>query len=87
MQNIMVTASWDRTLKYWDGRSPNPVHTLQLTERAYALDVTFPLMVVGTADRNIMIYNLNNPTVPFKVFSILFDLIHSQACNLIRLKY
>jgi len=31
------------------------------------MDVLFPLMVVGTAEKHIHVYNLQNPTIPFKV--------------------
>ena len=31
------------------------------------MDVTYPLMVVGTAERHIQVFNLQNPTTPFKV--------------------
>lgn len=44
-----------------------PVATVQLPERCYAMDVVYPLMVVGTAERHMQIYNLTNPTVPYKV--------------------
>ncbi len=53
--NMLVTGSWDKTLKYWDLRSPNPVHTQNLPERVYAMDVVNKLLVVGTADRNIQV--------------------------------
>lgn len=43
-----------------------------LSERVYSMDVVFPLLVVGTAERNILIYNLSNPTVPYKVSWIGF---------------
>jgi mRNA export factor len=66
--NIVVTGSWDKTVKYWDLRSPQPVGTVQLPERCYALDANGPLMVVGTAEKNVCIFDLNNPTVIFKVF-------------------
>jgi mRNA export factor len=56
-----------RLIQYWDMRTPNPVSTVQLPERCYTLDVSYPLMVVGTAERNILIFNLTNPTTPFKV--------------------
>eukprot|EP00955_Chlamydomonas_euryale_P100444 365285-Chlamydomonas_euryale.AAC.1 len=35
----------------------------QLTERVYAMDVSYPLAVVATADRNLHIYNLTQPQV------------------------
>ncbi|RWR93052.1 protein RAE1 [Cinnamomum micranthum f. kanehirae] len=64
--NLLVTGSWDKTLRYWDTRQPNPVHIQQLPERCYALAVRYPLMVVGTADRNLVVFNLQNPQTEFK---------------------
>ncbi|KAI0087307.1 Poly(A)+ RNA export protein [Irpex rosettiformis] len=63
---ILATGSWDKTIKYWDLRSSTPVSTVQLPERCYTMDVTYPLMVVGTAERHIQIFNLTNPTQVFK---------------------
>jgi mRNA export factor len=64
---MLVTASWDKTLKYWDLRSQNPVAQLSLPERCYSLDVQHPLLVVATAERHVCIVNLNTPTQIFKV--------------------
>ncbi|KAM0952921.1 putative transcription factor WD40-like family [Dioscorea sansibarensis] len=64
--NLLVTGSWDKTLRYWDTRQAQPVHTQQLPERCYALTVRYPLMVVGTADRNLIVFNLQNPQTEFK---------------------
>jgi mRNA export factor len=68
---MCVTTSWDRTMKFWSlpntpvggmgvgGAAPAaPVATMQLPERAYAMDCKYPLLVVGCADRKIVIYNL-----------------------------
>ncbi|KAM0747343.1 Poly(A)+ RNA export protein [Meredithblackwellia eburnea MCA 4105] len=63
---VAVTAGWDKMLKYWDLRTSNPVAQVQLPERCYTLDVAGSLMVLGTADRHVQIYNLSNPTTPFK---------------------
>ncbi len=72
MNNILVTGSWDKTIKYWDLRAPTPVHSLSLPERVYSLDVKGPLMVVGMAERHIQIFNLNNPSAAFKVIFFYF---------------
>jgi mRNA export factor len=64
--NILATGSWDKTLKYWDLRSPQPVGTVQLNERCYSMDTKGDLLVAATADRHIMIFNLSNPTTIFK---------------------
>ncbi|KAL6177742.1 hypothetical protein ACLB2K_049265 [Fragaria x ananassa] len=71
-------ASWDKTLKYWDLRQPNPVHTQLLPERCYALTVKYPLMVVGTADRNLIMFNLHNPQTEFK--RIISPLKYQTRC-------
>ena len=56
--NMLVTGGWDRTLRYWDLRSPNAVHVHQLPEKCYALSLNFPLLVVGTAERHIEVSGL-----------------------------
>jgi len=35
--------------------------------------VQYPVLVVGTAERHIQIFNLNNPTSPYKVFNFCPD--------------
>jgi len=64
--NLLVTGSWDKTLRYWDLRSPNPVHSQPLPDKVYAMSCTHPLLVVGTADRNILVFNLQNPQQVYK---------------------
>jgi len=59
--NCIVTSSWDKTVKYWDGKSSTPRAVLQLPERAYCMDIRYPLMVVATADRKLVVVNLTNP--------------------------
>ncbi|XP_057247102.1 protein RAE1 isoform X2 [Beta vulgaris subsp. vulgaris] len=76
--SLLVTGSWDKTLRYWDTRQPNPVHTQQLPERCYALTVRHPLMVVGTADRNLIVFNLQNPQTEFK--RIMSPLKYQTRC-------
>ncbi|GJR10440.1 RAE1-like protein isoform X2 [Tanacetum coccineum] len=45
---------------YWDLRQQTLVHTQQLSNSCYALLVKHPLMVVGTTDRNLIAFNLQN---------------------------
>jgi len=66
---ILATGSWDRTIKYWDLRTPNPLATYTLPERCYTMDVAFPFLVVGTAERHIQVINLNNPTTLYRDIS------------------
>jgi len=68
-QPMLVTGSWDKTIKYWDLRQATPVATVPCQERIYSMDVKNTLMVVGTADRYINCYDLNlqDPTKGVKV--------------------
>ncbi|TVY50727.1 Nucleoporin [Lachnellula cervina] len=63
---MIVTGSWDKTIKYWDLRSSTAVATVQCQERIYTLDVQKNLLVVGTADRYINVVNLSEPTKFYK---------------------
>nr|AFK45199.1 unknown [Medicago truncatula] len=64
--SLLATGSLDKTVKYWDTRQSNPVHTQQLPDRCYTMSVRHPLMVVGTADRNLIVFNLQNPQTEYK---------------------
>lgn len=66
---IVASASWDKTLRYWDTRQPQPVSTIQLPDRAYAMDTQKQLLVVGTADRQMCQINLANPATIFQTVS------------------
>ncbi|KIV95738.1 Nucleoporin GLE2 [Exophiala mesophila] len=65
-QQVLVTGSWDKTIKYWDMRQPTPVATINAQERIYTMDVRNKLLVYGTADRYINIIDLNKPETPYK---------------------
>lgn len=68
------------SIRYWDTRQPNPVHTQQLPDRCYAMTVKYPLMVVGTADRNLVVFNLQNPQVIFYCFLVVVCCIFVGSC-------
>ncbi|TIA20789.1 WD40 repeat-like protein [Aureobasidium pullulans] len=63
---MIVTGSWDKTIKYWDLRQQTPAASVQCKERVYAMDTRDQLLVVATADRWVEIFNLNQPSQPYK---------------------
>ena len=63
---MIVTGSWDRTVRYWDLRSPAPAGQLNFTERVYSMDVKNKMLVIATADRGIHVVQLQNPTKIYK---------------------
>ncbi|VDP09526.1 unnamed protein product [Soboliphyme baturini] len=65
--SCLMTGSWDKTLKFWDIRSPgNSMASVSLPERVYCADVMYPMAAVGTADKNIKIYKLEGQPVEVK---------------------
>ncbi|VVT57096.1 uncharacterized protein SAPINGB_P005532 [Magnusiomyces paraingens] len=64
--SILASASWDKTLKYWDLRSSQPIATVTLPDRAYSMDSAKTLLVVATAERHVVTIDLNNPQTIFK---------------------
>lgn len=58
---MVVTGSWDKTIKYWDLRQSSPAASVTCQERVYTMDVRNNLLVVGTADRYINVINLADP--------------------------
>ena len=64
--SALMTVSWDKTMKFWDTRAPTPMLSIDLPERAYCADVEYPMAVVGTAGRGIVIYQLDGQPKEFK---------------------
>lgn len=63
---VLVTGSWDKTIKYWDLRQSTAVASITCQERVYTMDSKDKLLVAGTADRFIHIINLDKPTEFYK---------------------
>lgn len=63
---MIVTGSWDKTIKYWDTRTATPACTVQCQERVYAMDTRDQLLVVATADRWVNVLNLARPDSFYK---------------------
>jgi len=64
--NCVVSGSWDGHLKYWDVLSPNssmPLLDVDVLTSIQAMDLNYPLLVVATAQRNILLYDLDRPNV------------------------
>lgn len=66
--SLMATGGWDATVRYWDFRAPTgtPAGVVSTGNRVYALDARGVLMVVGVADRGILVYDVRNPSTPFQ---------------------
>jgi len=60
---MIVTGSWDKTIKYWDMRQQLAAATINCGDRVYAMDTKDALLVVALAgdNREVKIVNLANP--------------------------
>uniref|UniRef100_A0A2K6FKL0 Rae1 protein homolog n=1 Tax=Propithecus coquereli TaxID=379532 RepID=A0A2K6FKL0_PROCO len=74
----VMTGSRDKTLKFWDTRSSNPMMVLQLPERCYCADVIYPMVVVATAKRGLIVYQSENQ--PSELRRIESPLKHHHRC-------
>nr|POE91906.1 protein rae1 [Quercus suber] len=68
-------------IRYWDTRQSNPVRTQLLPDRCYSFTVRHPLMVVCTADRNLIVFNLQNPQGKCGIEKQPFQLPESVVSN------
>jgi len=57
-----ATAGWDSKLKFWDNTSGSLVHSIDLTERAYAMDVSSNALVLADAGGQINVMDLRVPS-------------------------
>ena len=60
-QNLLASGSWDRTLRLWDPRLPfgkNCVSLIPLPDKVFSMSQSGTRLVVGTAGRHVMIYDL-----------------------------
>lgn len=53
-------------LQFWDTRNSQPIMTINLPERCYCADVEYPMAVVGTANRHLIVYQLEGQPQEYK---------------------
>ena len=60
-QSKLVVSSglYDRVLKFWDSRSPNPTNAIQLRGKIRDLDVCNNRLVAATAGRQLVVYDVS----------------------------
>ena len=89
--SCIMTGSWDKTLKFWDPRNPQPIMTINLPERCYCADVEYPMAVVGTANRNLFVYQLEGqpqeykqiePPLKYQVCRLIFIIVYVVFFNI-----
>lgn len=79
-QPMVASGSWDKTIRYWDLRQPNPVTTIDLPERVYAMDASPKFLAAATADKNVHLIDLRRDN--YKVWNTVEDPLGLQLTSL-----
>lgn len=58
---MVITGSWDKTIKYWDTRQGTPAFTKNCPERVYSMDARDNMLVIATAERYITVMDIRKP--------------------------
>ncbi|ELA48092.1 hypothetical protein VCUG_00330 [Vavraia culicis subsp. floridensis] len=58
--NIVITGSWDKKLKFWDLRSNTPLFTHELAHKVYAMDIKNDNLVLALSNNTVVTYNIND---------------------------
>jgi len=62
--NMLVTGSWDCTVKTWDPRSPTCTGTYSQPDKVYSMSVAGDKVVVATSGRKVWVWDLRNMQAP-----------------------
>jgi cell cycle arrest protein BUB3 len=58
--NAVVTGGWDAYVKLWDPRTPSAIGAYQQPDKVYTMAVCGDKVVVGTAGRRVLVWDLRN---------------------------
>ena len=58
--NAIITGGWDSCIKLWDSRAPNASGSFAQPDKVYTLAVCGETLVVGTAGRRVLVWDLRN---------------------------
>ncbi|RXG60002.1 Mitotic checkpoint protein BUB3 [Armadillidium vulgare] len=58
--NLVITGSWDTNVKLWDPRGPREAGSFQQPNKVYTIGLCGERVVVGTANRKVMVWDLRN---------------------------
>jgi cell cycle arrest protein BUB3 len=65
LNHVVVTGSWDETIKVWDSRAATPlIGTYRQPGRVFTVDMSGHRVVVGTSGRHVYLWDLRRMSEP-----------------------
>lgn len=58
--NVIITGSWDCSVKLWDPRGPNQAGSFSQPDKVYTMSLCGDKLIVGTAGRRVLVWDLRN---------------------------
>ncbi|XP_002129118.1 mitotic checkpoint protein BUB3-like [Ciona intestinalis] len=58
--NVVVTGSWDQTIKLWDPRSHNNIGSYSQPGKVFTMSVCGDHIIVGTCGKSVVVWDLRN---------------------------
>ena len=63
--DVVVTGSWDETIKVWDSRAASPlIGTYRQPGRVFTMDMSGHRVIVGTSARHVYLWDLRRMSEP-----------------------
>jgi len=60
--NVIITGSWDKKIKYWDIRGNLCCGSLDLGHKIYCMRSLTPILALGLSNKYVQVYDLRNPS-------------------------
>ncbi|KAI4292571.1 mRNA export factor [Pancytospora philotis] len=76
----VITGSFDGTIKFWDLKSSQPLHTVTLPGKVYAMALTSSMLSAALSNHTIYILDMNNIHAPATFTSRLAYPLRSISC-------
>ena len=66
-KGLIITGSWDKTIKGWTINAPHSSFTTTVSDKVYAMATAEHFLAVGTADKNVSVFDVRKIGQPFVI--------------------
>ena len=66
-KGLIITGSWDKTIKGWTINAPNAAFSTNASDKVYAMATADHFIAVGTADKNVSVFDVRKVAQPFAI--------------------